>query len=311
MVLLNAAQSILSIILMIGLGYVLAKKGWLKQEDSKLFSKLVINLSLPAMMLSNMMDNFSKKNLIHAGKGIIIPFISILVCFIIGVLFSKLLNIRPERRGTFQCLFFLSNTIFIGLPVNIALFGDVSIPYVLYYYFSNTTIFWTLGVNIIRKDGGGKKESIFTKDTFKRVFTPPLLGFILALILIMLNVQLPKFINDSCRYIGNLTTPLSMLFIGIVISSISLKSLKIDRDMLGVIVGRFIISPLITYGFASVFSAPSMMKSVFIIQAALPVMANTAIVTKEYNADYEYAAVMIAVTTALSLIFIPIYRVLL
>lgn len=308
MVLLNAAQSILSILLMISIGYVLALKGWFKDEDAKLFSRIVINLSLPALMLSNMLDNFTKENLTHAGKGILIPLISMLVCYLISVLLVKLLKIKPERKGTFQCMFFLSNTIFIGLPVNLALFGEQSIPYVLFYYFSNTTIFWTLGVNIISKDGGAKKTNIFTKEIFRRIFTPPLLGFIFSLILILLNIHLPKFLIDSCKYIGNLTTPLSMLFIGIVISSISFKNFKFDKAMFWIIIGRFLVSPLVTYGFALIFSAPLIMKNVFIIQAALPVMANTAIVTKEYGADYEYAAVIIAVTTILSLLFIPIYR---
>jgi malate permease and related proteins len=309
MILLNAVQSILSILLMISIGYILAFKGWFKEEDSKLFSKIVINLSLPALMVSNMLENFSKENLTHAGKGILIPFFSIIVCYLISIILTKLLKIKPERKGTFQCMFFLSNTIFIGLPVNLALFGDQSIPYVLYYYFSNTTIFWTIGVNIINKDGGGKNEILFNKELLKRIFTPPLVGFIFSLILIFLNIHLPKFIIDSCKYLGNLTTPLSMLFIGIVISSISLKSFKFDKYMLWIIIGRFLVSPLVTYGFALIFSAPLIMKNVFIIQAALPVMANTAIVTKEYGADYEYAAVMIAITTILSLVFIPIYRV--
>ena len=47
----------------------------------------------------------------------------------------------------------------------------------------------------------------------------------------------------------------------------------------------------------------------FRIQAALPVIANAVIVTKEYGTDYEYTAVIIAITTFLSMIFIPIYRV--
>jgi len=309
MVLLNAIQSILSILFMICIGYILARKGWFKEEDSKLFSKIVVNLSLPALMLTNMLENFTKENLTHAGKGLIIPFVSMIVCYLISIVFAKLLKVRPERRGTFQCMFFLSNTIFIGLPVNLALFGEQSVPYVLYYYFSNTIIFWTLGVNLIGKDGGAEKESLFKRDSFMRIFTPPLFGFIFTLILILLNIHLPKFIIDSCKYLGSLTTPLSMLFIGIVISSISFKSFKFDKDMLFIILGRFLVSPLVTYCFTLLFSAPLIMKNVFTIQAALPVMANTAIVTKEYGADYEYAAVMIAITTILSLVFIPIYRV--
>jgi malate permease and related proteins len=311
MIMLNAAQSILSIVVMIGIGYILAGKGWFNEDTSKLFSKIVVNIALPALMISSLMGTFTRESLAQAGLGLLIPFMSIVVSYLASVIIAKLIKIKPERKGTFQCMFFLSNTLFIGLPLNLALFGETSVPYVLYYYFSNSVIFWTLGVYLIRKDSGLNNSKIFSLDTLKKIFTPPLMGFITATILIMLGIQFPSFIMDSCKYIGNLTTPLSMFFIGIVIKSINLKNLKFDKDMLWVIVGRFVAAPLITYILSEVFSVPSLMKSVFVIQAALPVMANTAIITREYNADYEYAAVMIALTTISSLVFIPVYRFLL
>jgi malate permease and related proteins len=311
MIMLNAAQSILSIVVMIGIGYILAGKGWFNEDTSKLFSKIVVNIALPALMISSLMGTFTRESLSQAGLGLLIPFMSIVVSYLASVIIAKLIKIKPERKGTFQCMFFLSNTLFIGLPLNLALFGEASVPYVLYYYFSNSVIFWTLGVYLIRKDSGLNNSKIFSLDTLKKIFTPPLMGFIMATILIMLGIHLPSFIMDSCKYIGNLTTPLSMFFIGIVIKSINLKNLKFDKDMLWVIIGRFVAAPLITYILSEVFSIPSLMKSVFVIQAALPVMANTAIITREYNADYEYAAVMIALTTISSLVFIPVYRFLL
>jgi auxin efflux carrier (AEC) len=308
---LNAAQSILSIVVMIGIGYILAGKGWFNEDTSKLFSKIVVNIALPALMISSLLGTFTRESLSQAGLGLLIPFMSIVISYLASVIIAKLIKIKPERKGTFQCMFFLSNTLFIGLPLNLALFGETSVPYVLYYYFSNSVIFWTLGVYLIRKDSGLNNSKIFSLDTLKKIFTPPLIGFITATLLIMLGIQLPSFIMDSCKYIGNLTTPLSMFFIGIVIKSINLKNLKFDKDMLWVIIGRFVAAPLITYILSEVFSVPSLMKSVFVIQAALPVMANTAIITREYNADYEYAAVMIALTTISSLVFIPVYRFLL
>ncbi len=308
MVILDAAQSILSIVIMIAMGYILTAKGWFNEDTSKLFSKLVVNLALPALMISSLLGTFTKENLSQAGVGLLIPFASIVISYFTSVAVSKVIKTKPERRGTFQCMFFLSNTIFIGLPLNLALFGETSVPYVLYYYFSNTIIFWTLGVYSIRKDSGLNNSTILSVDTLKKIFTPPLMGFISAIALIMLDIRLPRFIMDSCKYIGNLTTPLSMFFIGIVMRSINFKNFKFDKDMLWVIIGRFLITPFITYFLAAALSIPELMKNVFIIQAALPVMANTAVITKEYNADYEFAAVMIAITTIASLVFIPVYR---
>lgn len=122
-------------------------------------------------MISNLMNTFSKESLSQAGIGIIVPFISMIICYLISIFIAKIINVKPERKGTFQCMFFLSNTIFIGLPINLALFGEKSIIYVLYYYFSNTILFWTLGVYIIKKDTKIDNKSIFSINTLKSIFT--------------------------------------------------------------------------------------------------------------------------------------------
>jgi malate permease and related proteins len=310
-ILLDASQSIFSIIIMIGIGYILSARGWFNEDTSKLFSRIVVGLALPALMISNIIGTFTKESLAQAGIGLLIPPVSIAISFLISIVIAKLIKIKPERKGTFQCMFFLSNTMFIGLPVNLALFGEASVPYVLYYYFANTTFLWTLGVYLIRKDSGLNNESIFSLDALKKILSPPLIAFIIAIIFIMLGLELPKFVMDTCKYIGNLTTPLSMFFIGIVIKSVDLSNFKFDKDMLWVIIGRFMISPLLIYTISLTLSTPSMMRNVFVIQSALPIMTNMVILTKAYDGDFEYAAVMTVITTLASLVFIPIYRFLL
>jgi len=74
-----------------------------------------------------------------------------------------------------------------------------------------------------------------------------------------------------------------------------------------VLVGRFIISPIAVLVVASFFPIPELMKKVFVIQAALPAMTQTTILAKVYEADTEYAAVLVTITTLFAIIAIPIY----
>jgi len=307
MVLINAVQSIFSIVLMVTLGYVLTCKEWFNQDTSRLFSKLVVNISLPAYMISNLMTSYDKDKLSHSIIGLAIPFLSMTLCYGLSILISKTIKVDNRRRGTFQGMFFLSNTIFIGLPVNVSLFGEKSIPYVLLYYIANTTFFWTVGVYLISKDGGNSEDKLFSFNNLKRIFSPPLMGFITAIILILLRIKLPIFIMDTCKYLGNLTTPLSMLFIGITMKSVKISDLKINLENTILLIGRFIISPFIVFLLTFLIPIPSLMMKVFIIQAAMPVMTQTAIVAGSYDADHKYAALMVTVTTIASLIFIPFY----
>jgi auxin efflux carrier (AEC) len=310
-VIINAVQSVLSIVIMIGLGYYLTRIKWFDESTSKLFTRIVINISLPSMMINTLLTTFTREELAKAGMGIVIPFATMLICYIAAMATSRLINIKPERRGIFQAMYFASNTIFMGMPVNIALFGESSTPYVLFYYAANTTLFWTLGIFSISRDYSSNKGSSLGLSTLKRIFSPPLMSFIVGVILIMMKVRLPGFIMDSCKYLGNMTTPLSLMFIGITFGTLNIKAVRFDKDMAAMIFGRFIVAPLVSYGLSLIIPIPSLMTKVFIIQAAMPVITQSAIIAKAYGADYEYATVMVTVTTIISIVFIPIYMVLL
>jgi predicted permease len=311
MIIFNALGSIFSIVLMISAGYYLSHKGWFDEKTSKLFSKLVCNLAIPCLMISQFTESFDKDNLFNLGGGLFAPFTSMAIGYLIAVVVSKVIRVKKGRIGTFRSMFFVSNSIFIGLPVNMALFGAKSIPNVLLYYIANTTFFWTIGVYEISKDGQSGNANIFSLDTVKRIMSAPLLSFIFGILLVLLDIHLPKFVLDTCKYFGNLTTPLAMLFIGITIYSVNFKEFKFSWDMLAIILGRFLISPVLMLVLCNFTNIPLLMKEVFVIQAAMPVMTNTAIVSKRYNADYEYATVNTIITTISSLPVIPIYMLLL
>lgn len=311
MVILKSMESILSIIIMIIIGCILSKKGWFDEKSTSLISNLVCKVALPAYMIANLVTSFTRDKLYQMSGGLIVPFTSIFVCYLIAILVSKILNIDEKRKGTFQSMFFVSNTIFIGLPVNLALFGENSVPYVLLYYIANTTFFWTIGVYCISKDGDEKNRKILSKKTLKKILSPPLLGFLVGIVIILLEIPMPNFVISTCKYLGNLTTPLSMIFIGITVSKIKFKEIKFSKDMLALIIGRFIVCPIVVIVMVLFIDMPQMMKQVFIIQSSMPIMTQTSIIAKQYNADYEYAAVMTTITTLLAAVSIPVYMLLL
>jgi auxin efflux carrier (AEC) len=309
-IVINALQSVLSIVVMIALGYWLTVKGMFDEGVADLFTRLVVNVSLPAMMVSSLLTVFDREKLYSAGKGIIIPFASMLICYGAAALIARLIKVRPERSGIFKAMFFASNTIFMGMPVNLALFGEQSTPYVLFYYAANTTLFWTIGIYGISGDKEGCRNRIISLETLKRIFSPPIMGFAAGMLMILLGIKLPGFVMDSCKYIGSLTTPLSLLFIGITFSTIKLSDIKLDKDMAAVLFGRFILAPLVIYALSLVLPIPTLMTKVFIIQAAMPVITQAAITARAYEVDYHYATVMVTVSTILSILFTPAYMVL-
>ena len=101
-----------------------------------------------------------------------------------------------------------------------------------------------------------------------------------------------------------------MLFIGIVISRVEWRKIRLDWDVLLVLAGRFLVSPLILILVVRRLDLPFLMKEVFLVQATMPAMTQTPILAESLGADAEYAGIGVSITTVLSLVSIPVYMTL-
>ena len=306
---LRSISGILVILGMILVGFVIGEKGWFDDKSRGLVAKLVTQVALPCYMLYTITQRFTAADLLKMLPALRFPALSMVILLGIATGVARIFAVRQDRRGLFISMFFNSNTIFVGLPINQALFGDASIPYVLIYYMCNTTFFWTLGTYLIQRDGEGEAQ-FDLKTSLKKVFSPPLMGFLLGLVLVMLQIKLPAFLASDLQYLGNLTTPLSMIFIGLSVSHVGVKQLVLGKEQLLILLGRFLVAPLLMATIVYWVPLPSLMKQVFIIQSAMPVMTNAPVVARLYGADSDYAAVMVTETTLATMVVIPILMLL-
>ena len=306
----SSFSGVLIILVMVMVGYVLTKKGWFDDKAPNLIAKLVTQIALPCYMISTIVGRFTAKEMLEMLPQLRFPAISMVILLAIAMAVAQLFLIDEKYRGLFVSMFFNSNTIFVGLPINQALFGDKSIPYVLVYYMCNTTFFWTIGTYLIQKDGR-KEVTLDFRGTLKKIFSPPLMGFIIGVLLVLLNIKLPAFLLSDFQYLGNLTIPLSMIFIGISVANAGLSRLRFTQDNVLVLVGRFVVAPLLMMLIVKNAQMPQLMKEVFIIQSAMPVMTNAPVVAKLYGADSDYAAIMVTESTILTMLVIPILMLLL
>lgn len=176
---------------------------------------------------------------------------------------------------------------------------------------ANTTIWWSLGVYGIILDTQEKREKILSLDLLKRIFNPPFIGFLIGIIVVLIDLKIPKFLFDSFKLIGNLTTPLSLFYVGIIMYHMGFEKFKLDNDAILTFLGRFLITPALVIILEFFIPIPKLMRDVFIIMSAMPVMVNSSIVARMYGGDYEFAVSMITYTTLFSVMIMPLYMVLL
>ena len=150
------------------------------------------------------------------------------------------------------------------------------------------------------------------KFSWKKLLPPPLMGFIVALIFLYAQIPLPTILHNTLNYLGDMVTPLSLLYIGIVLHDAGLKSMALNKDSLGGIFGRFVIAPLIMFGviitvlyIGGIILEPIAMIT-FIVQSAGPVIAVLPIVANESGADLPFATGLVMISTILFVFVIPL-----
>lgn len=307
----TSIESVLTIVILIAVGYFLQKYKWFGPDFSKGISKLVVNVGLPCSIFTGILANLTVGSLGNLGVGLIFPFGTVIVSYIIAFILMKVFKIRPERRGIFLNGVANANTIFVGMPLNIALFGEASIPYYLVCYISNTISTWVIGI-IIMSATDPHKESGKKSFNWKKVLTPPLVGFIIGLIFLIFSIPVPDFINSALKYLGAFVTPLALIYIGIMLYNAGLKNMRLDRDSILALVGRFVICPIIiivlimigTGAFGIVM--PSIEKNSFIVQSATPMLAVLPILADQYHGDVKYATNITTISTVLFIVVVPV-----
>lgn len=306
MVFLHALAGIFSLLLVVALGYALARLGWFEPCTRKLLPKLITNVSLPPFLACTIIASFQRDSLFHMLYGALLPLLTLVLLFAIGFGLGKLLKVDKRHFGLFCACISNPNTIFIGIPVNIALFGLDSVPYVLLYYVASTLFFWTVGNFFISRDQSGKAVAtrVFHWD---KIISPPLYGFIVGMLVVCLEIPVPQFLLSAARITGELTTPLALIFIGITLQGMPLARLRLTRDIGIALAGRLILSPLLVWLLLPYFALPDLMGKVFVIQSSLPVLMQVAILSAYYDTDPEYGSIMVSLSTILCAVTIPVY----
>ncbi|MHA5093985.1 AEC family transporter [Oenococcus oeni] len=304
----TSVQSVVEIVLVIALGYVLRRSGKLADSFKGNISYLIMNIALPLSIFVSVLTYLTRDKLVSLSGGLVFAAASFAVSYVLAYLITKIFKIRVGRRGTFINMFVNANTIFIGLPLNSALLGTKSMPYFLIYYVMNTISTWAIGVFFISSDDPTRDKTEKQSFNWKKLLPMPLVGFLISIVVLLLAIPIPGWVSTTFSMVGGIVTPMSLIYIGIILADAGLKSIHFDRDSILALIGRFIIVPAVMIIILKLFggSMPKLESSTLIIQAAAPGLAVLPILVGQNHGDVEYATNVVTTSTVLFVIVVPI-----
>ena len=310
MIFLKSLGSIFPIIVMIVIGYILKKRHWFHHTFSENVSKLITNVALPCSIFYSVLKYLNMEALKEVSNRLIFTFASVIIGYVAAFFVIKLVKMREGRRGVFYNAVVNANTIFIGLPLNMALFGEAASKYYLMYYITNTVSIWTLGYMLLASDPMENSGDAKGGFDLKKLLSPPLIAFVIAFAVLLSGIRVITPIVETTKYLGSVVTPLALLYIGIVLADAGLHSIRFDLDTNLALLGRFVFSSVVMIVLLKIAGRfvkldPLEIKT-FVIQAAAPVFAALPILTNETKGDIGYSTNVVTTSTILFILVVPL-----
>lgn len=299
--------NVMVLFLVVGLGAALAKAGWLTQSTNSVFTRLLINVALPATLLLSITRDFTRDEFLTLLPDVILPGSVILTLMVLAYLVARLFGVAEQDRGLFIGLCSMSSTIFFGIPITLAVYGSHGLPYALITYASQTVIYWTLGLYLLQMSGSDSAAGKgMVKTIVKEVLNMPLVTFFCGVFILLMGFRLPGVINEFLTTIGGMTSALAMLVVGTIIFISGLKSIEVSRNLCIVVLFRFIIAPLVVLLLGWVFSVNSQMVKITMLICSLPIPNTTVILAEKYKVNVAFATSSLTFSIGVYLIFLPV-----
>jgi len=246
-------------------GYIFNNTSFFRQSIPNILNKLVIYISLPAMILLQIPKlEISSENMIP----VIIAWIVILSSALLVLLVSRYYKFSKEIQGILLLLAPLGNTSFLGIPIIQSYYGDDAIPYVLIYdQFGSFLALATYGTFIVSYYSSSTHVSI--KTIAKKLFTfPPFISLLLAFSLV--GVDYNKTLETILYILANTIVPFAVIAVGMQLQLIlpknDIKPLSIALFI------KIIISPIIAIVVCKLFNWEGEIANISIMESGMAPM---------------------------------------
>lgn len=296
-------KQMLIFLLMMLVGIIAQKKGYITPSNQKQLSGLIVNIANPAMIISACIGESERipqdKMLLSLGVAVG----SFLLMILVATFLPKLIGFKEEQRGMVRMLFVFSNIGFMGMPMVASIYGSSAVLYVTLFLIPFNILFYTYGIlSIIPKEKGNKSGV-----ELRRLFNTGVIACIIALILYFCPIKVPETLTKAIMMLSQMTAPLSMMVIGASFVGVEWKKMMSDYRILLFCVLKMIVVPVILLLVLKQLINEEILMGVCLIMMAAPCGSMAVMVAGEYNEKcLDLATKVVALTTVISVITIPI-----
>lgn len=301
--LLSIFKEMVTLFVIIAVGYGAKKARFMIVEFDRMLSRLVINLALPGMILGSVLtaDALPPREEILLTLGLSCA--SYLVLLVVAYGFTLLLRIPDGHRGVYRFMLCFGNVGFIGYPVLSAIFGPEALIYAAVFNLPFNFFVFTIGAWFLTQDTDGDVKVHASWRTF---VTPVMLSCLLAMGLALAGIHHAPVLGEALATLGSITTPAALLIIGSSLANMPVRDLLGGPRLWACALCRLLVTPVIIWAVFHWFVPAGLLLSICIVISGMPVATNGTMLCYQYGGNSRVMAQGTFVTTVLALVSIPV-----
>ena len=290
----------LTLFALVVVGYIAGKLGYLGGDFDRQLSRLVINITCPALILSSAMTGElpDRKYILPL---LLISTLTYLVLTGAGFLLPRYLTKDRSVQGPIGFALIFGNVGFMGYPVVASIFGHEAVFYAAVLNVVNTFAVFTIGTILI--NGTSSEKERFEK---KVLYSTPMLAAYLTMGIVALRIDnIPEAISQPLTMLGNITVPAALLIIGSSMSQLSLRTMLGNRTVYATTLLRLALLPVGVHFLMRLVGFDPFVVNINTLVIAMPVATYGTILCLRHGKDTTMMTALTFVTTLLSMLTIP------
>lgn len=293
-------QQIVQLFLMIFMGYLIVKTGLVRDDDSKVLSKIILYLIVPCVIINAFQVDYTTDTV----KGLLIAFAaSVMTQVVLLIVISaagKLLHLNEVEIASV----YYSNSGNLIVPIVTFILGQEWVLYGCVFMSVQLVFLWTHCKKIISREA--------SYDLKKIILNINMISIFIGVILFFTGIRLPEIIGNTLASVGTMIGPASMIVTGMLFAGMNLKQIFANKRVYFITFLRLIAVPLIALVLIKLsnlasFSADGNKIMLIVFLAIITPSASTVTqMCQVYGNDSKYASAINVMTTLLSIITMPV-----
>ncbi len=303
-------QVMLTLFAIVVVGYIAGKLGYMGGTFDKKLSKVVIDITCPALILSSAMTGELP------DRRYILPLLGIsaltyLLLTGVAFLLPRFLTKKKDDEGVIGFAMMFGNVGFMGYPIVASIFGHEAVFYAAVLNVVNTFTVFTIGTMLIvgknQESSAAEKEMSRKKMLRKVLYSTPMLSAYLTMMIVALEIKdIPEFISQPLTMIGNITVPAALLIIGSSMSQLPLRALLGNGTIYTTTLMRLAILPVGIHYLMTLLGFSPFVVGINTVVIAMPVATYGTILCLRHGKDTTLITEVTFITTLLAMISIPL-----